>query len=280
MFKKKWYIGCAITTLLLVGCGDDSSSSSNSKETAVEEEKESNVEVLAAEDFNKMYTSPKDYKGYEVTYTGQLLFTPEVDEDGIYLQIYADPENSDLNTIVYYPDSTFEIEEEDYVKVTGIVKDEFIGENMMGAELTMPMIEASNLEVVNYIDAVAPTTKTIDINETKDQHGYQLTLEKVELADTQTRLYFTVSNNSQDTISFYSFDTKIVANGAQLEEMDIYGSGLPEIQSDILPGTSTSGVIAYPALEEGTKTIKVYSEGYSENYDITIEPFTFDVTIQ
>lgn len=278
MIKKKWYIGCAITALLLVGCGDDSSS--NSKETAVEDEKESKAKVLAAEDFNKMYTSPKDYKGYEVTYTGQLLFTPEEDEDGLYLQIYADPENSDLNTIVYFPDSTFEIEEEDYVKVTGIVKDEYTGENLMGGELTMPMIEATNLEVVSYIDAIAPTTKTIDINQTKDQHGYQLTLEKVELADTQTRLYFTVSNNSQDTINFYTFDTKIVANGAQLEEIDMYGSGLPEIQSDILPGTSTSGVIAYPALEEGTTTIQVYSEGYSENYEITIEPFTFDVTIQ
>lgn len=146
MFKKKWYIGCAITALLLVGCGDDSSSSS--KETSVEEEKKSNVKVLATEDFNKMYTSPKDYKDYEVTYTGQLLFTPEVDEDGIYLQIYADPENSDLNTIVYYPDSTFEIEEEDYVKVTGTVKDEFTGENLMGGELTMPMIEATNLNDV------------------------------------------------------------------------------------------------------------------------------------
>ncbi|MDV6377150.1 DUF5067 domain-containing protein [Sporosarcina sp. GW1-11] len=278
MFLNKWLSGSALIVLLLAGCGDDSSTDIKGKSVDVEEV-DSKEKVLASEDFDKMYTNPKKYKKYEVTYVGKVLQSPEVDDDGIYLQVYAKPEKYEQNTIVYYPDATFKVSESNYVEIVGIVKDEFVGENMMGAELKMPLIEAKEMKVISYTDAVAPTLQAIDVQEAKDQHGYQLTLEKVELADSQTRVYFTVTNNSKHKINFYDFNSKLIANGKQLEKEEIYESDLKSVQSDILPGASSSGVVIYPALEEGTTKIQVYAEGSSDNYELSIEPFMFDVKI-
>lgn len=268
-------------TLALAGCGDETSTeqSKNSSDTTETEstDKGSSGKVLAKEEFNKMYSNPKKYKGYEVTYIGRVLQSPEVDGDGIYLQVYAKPETYDQNTIVYYPDDSFEVSEEDYVEITGVIRDEFIGENLMGGEVAGPMINASELKVVSYIDAVAPTKNTLDVSEVQNQNGYKLTLEKIELADKQTRAYFTVANESNHKINFYDFNTKLIVNGKQLEPESPYETGLEELQSEILPGTSSSGVVIYPGLEEGTTSIQVYIEGSSEDYENPLEPFKFDV---
>ncbi|PID23335.1 hypothetical protein [Sporosarcina sp. P7] len=282
MFKKRFYVGSALAILLLAGCGNDEvkEEKSDTAQSGEESSAEEKGKMLAAEDFDKMYSNPKNYKNYGVNYIGKVMNVPEKDDDGIYLQVYAKPENYEQNTVVFYPDASLSVSDEDYVKITGVVRDQFKGENMMGAELTMPMIEATELEVISYTDAMAPTLRTIEVNETKEQHGYEMTVEKIELSEKQTRIFFTIKNNSSEKISFYSFNSKLVAGGKQLETEDDYESDLKEPQSDILPGTSTSGVVLYPPLGEEISEIQVYAEGSSENYEHSIEPFMFDVNLQ
>jgi len=90
----------------------------------------------------------------------------------------------------------------------------------------------------------------------------------------------TITNKSNEKISFYSFNSKLIAGGKQLENESDYESDLVEPQSDILPGTNTSGVVIYPHLSEDITEMQIYAEGSSDNYENTIEPFTFDVGVQ
>src|SRR5699024_4332684 len=190
---------------------------------------------------------PKKYQGYEVEFTGQVFIEPEKDDDGVYLQVYADPENYEKNTIVGIEDSGFDVSTDDYVNVTGIIKDEFDGENAFGAELSVPVVLADDIEVVDYVTAVSPTIETIDVDEEQDQHGYNVHVDKIEIAENMTRVYVKVTNNTEDEISFYSFNTKLLLDNKQLEEDDsFYDTGLPALQSDILPGVETEGVIIFP----------------------------------
>ena len=50
-----------------------------------------------------------------------------------------------------------------------------------------------------------------------------------------------------------------------------------EIQSDLLVGTSSSGVIIYPALDMNMP-LQFYAEGSSNNWEEDIEPYIFDIT--
>lgn len=274
---KKQLIAMSIFLgIILAGCGVTEDANTAAKAETSSEKVKGTVEK---EDFDKMYTNPADYKGYEVEFTGKVFVYPEKDNDGIYLQVWADPENSEKNMVVGYPDPQLDVKSGDYIAVKGIVMKAFKGENAFGAMLTMPQIQASNVEVVDYITAVAPAIKTVELNEEIDQHGYIMQLQKIEFAETQTRVYLKVINNMNGKLSFYTHSTKLIVGSKQFEEEYIYDAGLPELHSDLISGTETEGVIIYPAIDPGTSNLKFYAEGYSDDWEVTIDPFVFEIDL-
>ena len=87
---------------------------------------------LDEEDYDKLYSHPKKYKGFEVELTGQIFSEPEKDGDGTYIQFWADPENVEKTTLVAIDNADLKVKTDDYVKMKGIVNDEFEGENAFG----------------------------------------------------------------------------------------------------------------------------------------------------
>ena len=165
---KKIGISILFVSLLLLGaCSEGGQTGSKS--------------VIAAQDFDKMYSNPDKYKSYEVEFTGQVFMDPERDDDGVNLQIWADPKNSEKNMIVAYDEAEFEVQTDDYVLVKGIVEKTFEGENAFGVKMKQPAIKANHIEVIDYKTAMAPTLKTIEVDEKIDQHGFFVHIEKVEL---------------------------------------------------------------------------------------------------
>jgi len=86
-----------------------------------------------------------------------VFAAPEYDEDGVYLQMWGDIKDSENNTIVYIPDAEFEVQQNDYIRVVGLIGDPFTGTNAFGAEITAPTVTANEYEVLSYINAVSPT---------------------------------------------------------------------------------------------------------------------------
>src|SRR5699024_26291 len=93
---------------ILTGCGEEETGSEAvsaesdqdqaAAETEVTEEtgseKVTDIKgTIKPEDFDKVFSDPNAYKGYEVNFTGKVFVQPERDADGTYLQVYADPEN-------------------------------------------------------------------------------------------------------------------------------------------------------------------------------------------
>lgn len=279
--KKLLFSMALILVLGLAACNSDEGKVNNSETNKTSEKSvtaEKSNKTIEDGDVAKLYTSPKKFKGYNYSFTGKIFTTPEKDDDAVYLQLWADPENSEYNTLVGYEDPNLEVADGDYVKVVGVIEDVYEGENMMGGTLIAPVIKATSVEVLSYVDAVAPTLETLATGETIDQHGFVVQVEKIEFAEPHTRLYVTVTNNTKDSISFFSHSIKIVSNGKQFEEEYDYEADLPELQSDILPGVSTSGVITFPTMDPTTTELQVHAEGYSNNYELDIEPFVIKVT--
>lgn len=273
-------VSLIVATVILVACGDSESSSSNSKDT----KKTENVKTkgkLKEEDYEKLYSDPKKYKGYELEITGKVFAEPEQDEKGTYIQIWADPENAEKNTLIAINDPKFKIKTDDYVKVEGVIKDEFEGENAFGGTITAPIVLAKNIEVVDYLTAVSPTLKEVEMDKEINQYGIKVTLKKIEIAENQTRVYIKIKNDTKEKASFYPGSAKLIVGNKQLEEeyIDSETTGLQEIQNEILPSIETEGVIVYPAINLGEKQIKLNAEVSSENYDLEFKSYIFDVSI-
>ncbi len=255
---------CSLLALSVTACSRNSNTAPKEKVFI----KESEV--------NDMYSNPDNYKDKYVTFTGQIFTDPEESNDKLALQVYIDPKNAEKNTIVIC-DKT-DLKSNDYVKVTGYIVGTFEGKNAFGGTVTAPQIIAEAIEKISFADAVAPTKHLIEVNQTKNSHGVSVTLEKVELADNQTRVYFKIKNDSKYKYSFYSFNTKIIQNSKQYEEEDDYDADYEELHGEIPSGVEEDGVIVFKAIEN--KDFKIISEGYSDNYDYDRDDFTFNITVK
>lgn len=274
MLRRNLLFLLSIITLVLAGCGESQSSGGNN-DTSKKEKKEE-AKLLTEDEFQKMFSDPKKYKDSAVDFYAKVFVEPERDSDGTYLQAYAN-NNDERNTIIGVKDPDLDLSVGDIIHVQGKVKDSFEGENAFGGQVTAPVIIADEIEKADYQTAFAPAYATIELNKIQDQHGYKLEVQKVELADKETRVYVKVSNEMDDKISFYSFNAKLTVNGKQFEEEVNYDAEYPEVQSDILPGVDTEGIIAFPAIPKEANQFKLYFEGSSDNYDIEIKPFVFEV---
>ena len=280
MRKLMILVSLIVATVILGACGDSESSSSNSKEAKKTEDIKTKGKLKEG-DYEKLYSDPKKYKGYELEITGKVFAEPEQDEKGTYIQLWADPENAEKNTLVAINDSKFKVKTDDYVKVEGIIKDEFEGENAFGGIITAPIVLAKKIEVVDYLTAVSPTLKEVKVDKEINQYGIKVTLKKIEIAENQTRVYLQIKNDTKEKISFYPGSAKLIVGNKQLEEeyIDSETTGLQEIQNEMLPNIETEGVIVYPAIDLGEKQIKLNAEVSSENYDLELKPYIFDVSI-
>lgn len=250
-------------SLTLFGCAD--------KSPRISQEEFDKLTPLAKSDFDKLYSNATPYLGQRVSFIAQVFSVPMYSENGITMQVNADPVNYVKNIFVSTTDPNFKVTTSDYLLVDGLVFEN------IEYELNAPQVLAYNIEVVDAITALYPTIKTIDINQTQNQSGYKLTVEKVELAEKETRVYVSITNETNDSISFYTFNAHMTQNGSQFDEQINHNVDYPEPPySDILPGITTSGILTFPALKD--EPFKIILEGRSNNWDIRIEPFTFEVT--
>lgn len=294
-----------VMTFVLFGCSTDDEANANEPEQESNnnnvEENETNTDIenvsddnatsedtsndfqrqgsIGEDDFNKIFSDAMKYEGYEVTFNGKVFVDPEHDADGVYLQVFADPENHEKNIIVAVDDADFDVEMGDYVHVDGVIVDEFEGANAYGGQVVAPVVLADDIEVIDYEDAISPALETIKVDATIDQHGYEMYVEKVEIAENMTRLYVRVMNNTDDNIMFYSFNSNLLLDNKQLEEeIGFYEADFPEVQSEILPGVESEGIIVFPAIDPDISKMTFHAEGSSDNYDLDFEPFVFEIT--
>lgn len=279
---KKFFPALAMSTLLigmLAGCGgeaDPLQASNDMKEAPVEQV--ADTTPLTEAEFDQMLSAPANFKGRAVDFYAQVFAEPEKDTDGTYLQAYADPENYEKNVIIGVNDPSLVIKSDDYIHVKGTIKDEFKGENMMGGSVSAPAIMASSVEIVDYVTAASPTMKTIEVDETQDQNGYKITLERVDFAKAETRVYVSIENGTKANASFYTFNTKIVQGSKQFEQTTNYNANYEEPQSDLLPGVKTEGIIGFGPIDPSAGDLRVIAEGSTDDYDLEFKPFEFAIS--
>lgn len=278
MKKIAVFASTSLFLYLISGCSSGAPSNtpsvepSNTPEAVVQE-------PLTDAEVKMMYSAPDEYKGALVELSGVVFNTVEYDEDGVYFQMWGDPENSDLNTIVTYPDPNFALESDQYVKLTGTVMGEFTGTNAFGGEISAAVVTADTLEISTYQDVVSPTLATASADvPTVEQLGYSITVQKAELAENETRLYISATNNGSANFIIYSLNMTIVQDGHQYEEESNYDADYPELQSDIRPSVTTEGIVTFPALENAP--FQLIIEARSDDWDEDIQDYVFNLDFQ
>jgi hypothetical protein len=199
-------------SLGLAGCGggggsESASATTEASDTTTESTTPSAGMTWTNENWATVVSDPGSYKDDAVNPVGRV-FNIERDADKVALQVWMDPKNSEMNTIVGYGDPSFQVAEDDYVRVTGTVVDKFEGENAFGQSLTVPVVKADTLKVVDASEAASAAHTTYG-PASFTQGGIRMTVTKIEAAPDETRVYVSVRNQSASDFSFYSSSGKL-----------------------------------------------------------------------
>ena len=230
-------------------------------------------EYVKEDQIGSVFTNPDKYKDKYIKIKGQV-FNVEEDNGTYVLQVWYDIKDYDKNFIVV-TDKKFE--NEDYISVDGWITGEFTGENVVGGKVSCPQIQAVSVEKTTYQDVAAPTVKEITVNKTSAQHGVKVTVEKVEFAEEETRIYVKAENDSSDTVNIYAYAAEAIQDGKQIGLSDeSYMAGYDELEDTISAGSSDTGIILFKKMDPD-KSFKLQLGAYSDNYNITMNDFTFDI---
>lgn len=207
--------------------------------------------------FILLFSKPNNYHGATVDLTGKVSNFPEV---GL-LQMCVDGAVSQ-DAVVHYNDS-FVFVQDDCVKVTGIVEEEFVGINAFSATRTVPSISARAIDKIDCTQAINPAVKTVSLEKTQIKGGIKVVFHKVEFSDMNTRVYLTIENlNKKAGIGFYDFNSKALQGKRQYSTTYSFDVDYPKIKSDIPSGIEENGVVLFDPLDYKTqRSAKFQFEG-------------------
>ncbi len=262
---------------LLSACGSDSGASTTAGSASNETVEK---EYIDESQIDTMLTNPDNYKGKYVTLSGVVMNEPEFDEDLTAIQLWHDPVNYEQSFLVYV-DGKIDIKTNDYVIVDGVVEGSVDGENYFGSTLTFPLIHADTVTKSNYIDVVTPTVKELIPEEAYvSQHDITLSVDKIEYAEDETRVYMSCSNETDSGFDIFAYDMKIIQDGSQYEtnwdSQTVYNSDLQELSDSVLSGVTVSGVVIFPAIDQQAP-FEIHAEGYSDDYELDFDEFVIEI---
>ncbi len=214
----------------------------------------------------------------QIQIAGEVYGAMEEDEDERAFTMFYDLNGESENVVVICDLSSPEVQDGDYVLVTGTVRGSTTGENAFGGEVYALIVDAQTVELTDYATAVDPPLNTVEPALRAEQYGYGLSVDKIEFSARETRMYLTLTNNGASEVSLDDYTAKVVQNSTQYETEYNYDAYYPELQEEILPGVVSSGVLTFPPMDPYTG-ITIYLELFSEDYTEYMDPFVFNVEV-
>jgi hypothetical protein len=213
----------------------------------------------------QLIANPGGYKGGTIKFVGKV-FKVEGSDKSYVLQIYSDIKNSSGNVIVY---TSEQFKEGDYVEVSGNIGDKFTGDNAFGASLTAPTVNAVSVKSIDADQAIAPTITTKTPNISKVVDNLTISLQKIEYAKDETRIFLHFSNTGSDNFIFYSFNANLVQNKQKIETLTDYNRTTYVSDNDILADTNRDVKLYYSALDAKSPAIFSFQVTNSNDYSST-----------
>lgn len=229
--------------------------------------------VVDASEYPKMFSNTSDYMNRSFNLYGRIFNILDSDS-GTVFQMYTDAEGD--NSVMVYYSGDYDAKEDSYVFVKGVLTDTYEGTNLMGGTIQVPLFSAAGVEESDYMTAFAPSEKTVEAGAEWSKGKASLTIDKVEFAAEETRLYVTLVNNSSDSVNFYSYSSIIVQDGKQYEMEYNYYAEYDELQDELKSETSDSGILVFPKLEQEDFKF-VFSGSCGDDY---FEDETISVSVQ
>jgi len=157
--------------------------------------------LITNENIRQSYDQVEKWAGRKVRLTGRLEKLVNRTEDYLLLQLaVSDSKGAITRILVQYngdPHQLLQQEESlSLVRLAGILGSTTTVDPRNGEIIKIPLIVNSEIEPIELWNAMSPTKYRLEIKQVLVRHGIEVELERLEMAEGETRLYLRVKNRS------------------------------------------------------------------------------------
>lgn len=211
------------------------------------------------------------YGGVPAVLTGRVTQTFDYLPGQSGFLMYTDSETQQ-GLAVIAPSPT-QVKKDDYVRIEGKVQGNYQGTLPSGQGFSGSRVAATTVKVITREAAVAPAIKTDSVNKPLTQNGVVVTLDRVELAKQETRVYVNVTNGAAQSIVLNPGSIRLVQNEQQYEPKVLQNSGYPQLPSMLVPGAKADAVFVFSPIN-AAQPLRVFWDGVSFNQgEVRFTPF-------
>ncbi|MDR3364877.1 MAG: hypothetical protein LBS91_08050 [Clostridiales Family XIII bacterium] len=284
--KRPWFWIVIVVIIIIIiiaaassgGDGGSSPSTGGANGTNAIAEK---TTPLSDAEIPGMLSDADKFKGRTVDRLPGVVFNVINQEAGDYeYQCWADDEHNQHFIIISETDLglSTDIFGGSNIFVTGIIRGAYASENYFGAELSAAVIEVSSIEK-SETSVFNLANYTIEVNQTQEQFGISVTLEKVELADKSTRVFIKIFNGTSGKIQVYGWGSYIKQGSTQYDQSDISYEE-DTVKTELNSGIETEGCLSFEALGS-LNDFTINIDVSSDDYDLwdKLQPFEFSIIL-
>lgn len=214
--------------------------------------------VLTNRAWPLVHADPSPAVGRRVVLRARVYSAANVGSD-LLLCAWVDFDNDQLSTVFRIPDTVGGVERDNFVWVEGEVSR--VADPETGcADTLQPEIEVSGLTVTDRL-GVRPAVRVVQVGQALERRGVRVVLERVEFADEETRMYFTLDNRRDETLLAFATGLVIEVDGTEIPAIIPIGEGIPAPRGRVAPGTAEHGGFQFPSLNPGDPPITVRWQG-------------------
>lgn len=223
-----------------------------------------------------LISNPKLYIGLPVNLVGRIDKTTNLDNQNTQfnLTVNSNDQKGYQNVIVKYTGPMDSLQNASYVKITGSLQNTVkTAEN----EQT-PYIIADKVEPIeDPWSILAPSLFTVYPGKTVNQNGRIVRIEKVEFAESETRLFITVKN-SESANDIFLLANPVAKQGNRIFR-ELSGSyRIPLDQALRLQPLQEAREVVFLEPVDRSKTSATFILGSSNDLLMGQQPYTFDIT--
>lgn len=206
--KKKFYLVVALTALVFgwmfsLQLYIDRKFPQTGTNTAGEllQDNRLDTTLITNENIQQSYGQVEKWAGRKVRLTGRLEKLINRTEDYLLLQMAVSDSKGAITRILvqYNGDSHQLLQQEEslpLVRLAGILASTTTVDPRNGEIIKIPLIINSEIEPIELWNSLSPTKYRLEIKQVLVRHGIEVELERLEIAEGETRLYLRVKNRS------------------------------------------------------------------------------------
>lgn len=245
------------------------------KEKAVDSSIEKKLEE---KDYDDFIVNTTDYIGYKIEDEGLVEESVYIKGEGVYTTVVLNPDEYSNVILLFEKDQKRVIEPRNTVLFSGNITEIYKNKKTFNRLVKLPKIKVDTLTLENKESIDNKDLFQVDIRKKQQKKGTEVTLEKIAIFNSATRIYLTISNQSKHDIYLNEASIQLFADGELIATKYEMLDKKVRLERYLRPNNETYGALSFKEIMISTKKLQLkisFSSGEQEqpidyNFKVTL----------